>query len=94
MARVRHQLHTLATEITLLIESTDFSKSVFINKRWYHGAVVVGVSTMDLAGQRWAPGSPGPVGVVLAHQGVRHLTEGLITLHILKGDPGINVKQK
>ena len=37
---------------------------------------------------------PRTVGVVLAHQGVGHLIEGLLTLYNLMGDAGINVKQK
>ena len=36
------------------------------------------------------PWMPGTGGVVLAHQGVGHLTEGLLTLHNLLGDAGIN----
>ena len=32
--------------------------------------------------------------VVLAYQGVGHLTEGLLTLHNLMADAGINVKQQ
>ena len=35
---------------------------------------------------------PRGVGVVLAHYGVGHLTEGLLTLHNLTGDAGINDK--
>ena len=37
---------------------------------------------------------PRTVGVVLAHYGVGHLTECLLTLCNLMGDAGINVKQK
>ena len=37
---------------------------------------------------------PRTVGVVLAHKGVGHLTEGLLTLDNLMGDAGINVKPK
>ena len=33
---------------------------------------------------------PRTVGVVLAHQGVGHLTEGLLTIYNLMGDAGIN----
>ena len=33
-------------------------------------------------------------GVVLAHQGVGHLTESLLTLHDLMGDAGINDESK
>ena len=36
---------------------------------------------------------PRTVGVVLAHQGVGHLTEGLLTLHNLMGDAGKNLEQ-
>ena len=36
---------------------------------------------------------PRTVGVVLAQEGAGHLTEGLLTLHNLMGDAGINVKQ-
>ena len=34
------------------------------------------------------------VGVVLAHKGVGHLTEGLLILHNLMGDAGINDEYK
>ena len=37
---------------------------------------------------------PRTVGVVLAHWGVGHLTEGLMTLHNLMGDAGINDEAK
>ena len=52
------------------------------------------VSTMDLAGQSWGPWMSRTVGVVLAHQGVGHLTEGLLTLHNLMGHAGINDELK
>ena len=37
---------------------------------------------------------PRMVGVVLAHQGVGHLTNSLLTLHNLMGDAGINDESK
>ena len=37
---------------------------------------------------------PRTVGVVLANKGVSHLTQGLLTLHNLKGDARKNVNQK
>ena len=37
---------------------------------------------------------PRTVGVLLAHQGVGHLTEGFLTLHNLMGDAGKNKLQK
>ena len=55
---------------------------------------MVGVSTMDLGGQRWALGCPGLVGVVLAHEAVGHRAQGLLTLHSLTWHAGINDEAK
>ena len=49
---------------------------------------------MDFVGQKWPGRCPGLVGVALAHKGVGHPPKGTLTLHNLKGDAGINVKQK
>ena len=40
---------------------------VYVESKYAHEAGMVGVSTMDLAGQKCPPGCPGLVGVVLAH---------------------------
>ena len=50
---------------------------------------MVGVSTMDLAGQRWALAMPRTVGAVRSA-----LARGLLTVHNLMGDSGKNGKEK